>query len=82
MLILSPHFNSRLDTLLIALSTADASPCIGGAVSSNKNGGVQLGLAFILREGNLHFMHFSVYFASMINNIVLKVKYLWTLQKN
>jgi hypothetical protein len=53
----------------------------GEGVSSNKNGGVQLGLAFVLRGGNVHFMHFSLHFARMIDNIVLKVKYFWTLQK-
>ncbi len=52
-----------------------------GGVTSNKNGGVQLGLAFVFRWKNVHFMHFSVHFASMVDNIVLKVKYFWTLQK-
>jgi hypothetical protein len=53
-----------------------------GCVTNNKNGGVQLGLAVVLRGENVQFLHFSVYFASMIDNIVLKVKYFWTLQKN
>jgi hypothetical protein len=39
-------------------------------------------MAFILRGGNVHFLHFSVHFASMIDIIVLKVKYFWTIQKN
>jgi hypothetical protein len=50
-----------------------------GCVSSNINGGLQLGLAFVLRGGNVIFLHFSLHFANMIDNIVLKVKYFWTL---
>jgi hypothetical protein len=66
MLILSPNFNARLDSLMLTLSTGDTSPCMGGGVTGNKNGGVQLGLAFIFRGGNVHFMHFSVHFASIV----------------
>jgi hypothetical protein len=51
-------------------------------VSGNKNEGVQLGLAFVFRGENVHFLHSSVHFASMIDKIVLRVKYFWTLQKN
>jgi hypothetical protein len=80
MLILSPHLYARLDSLMLALSTGDASPCTGG-VTSNKNGGLQLGLAFVLRRKNVYFLHLSVHFASMIDNIVRKVKYFWTLPK-
>ena len=50
-----------------------------GCVTCNKNGWVQLGLAFILRGKTVHFLHLSVHFASMIDSIVLKVKYFWTL---
>jgi hypothetical protein len=39
MLILSPHFNARLDTLMIALSMADASPCMGRVSAAIKMGG-------------------------------------------
>jgi hypothetical protein len=53
-----------------------------GGVTSNKNWGVQLGLAFVLRGKAVHFLHLSVHFASMIDNIVLKVKYFRRLQKN
>ena len=52
-------------------------------VSGNKNGGVQFGLAFVLRGGNTPFLRTSVHFASMIDNVVLEiVEYFWTLQKN
>jgi hypothetical protein len=54
----------------------------GVCVTGNKNGGVQLGLAFVFRGKNGHFMHYSVHFTSMIDDIVLKVKYFWTLGKN
>jgi hypothetical protein len=51
-------------------------------VSGNKNGGVQFGLAFVLRGGNTPFLQTSVHFASMIlDNVVLKIEFLWTLQK-
>jgi hypothetical protein len=43
-----------------------------GGFTGNDNGGVELGLAFVLRGGNMHFLHSSVHFASMIDNIVLK----------
>ena len=45
-------------------------------------GGVQFGLAFVLRGGNTPFLRTSVHFASMINNLVVKIEYFWTLQKN
>ncbi len=79
MLILSPHFNARLDALMLASSTADTSPCIGGMSVAINMGGVQLCLALVFRGGNVHFMHFSVLFASMVDNIVLKEKYFWML---
>ncbi len=50
-------------------------------MSSNKNGGVQFGLAFVLRGGNTSFLQTSVDFASVIDNGVLKIEYFWTLQK-
>ncbi len=59
----------------------DTSPCTGGVSLVIKMGGVQLGLTFVLRGGYVHFLHFSVHVTSMIANIVLKVKYFWTLQK-
>jgi hypothetical protein len=52
-----------------------------GCVTSNKNGGVQLGLDFVLRGKTVHFLHFSVHFARMIDDIVFKIQYFWTLQK-
>ncbi len=52
-----------------------------GGVSSNKHGGVQFGLAFVLRGGNAPFLQTSVYFASMIDYLVLKIEYFWTLKK-
>jgi len=42
-------------------------------VSGNKNGGVQFGLAFVLRGGNTPFLRTSVHFASMIDNVVIKI---------
>ncbi len=51
-------------------------------VTSNENGEVQLGLAFIFRGGNVHVLNSSVHFASMVDNLVFKVHYFWTLQKN
>ncbi len=36
-------------------------------------------MSFVFRGENVHFLHFSVHFASMIDKIVLKVKYFWTL---
>jgi hypothetical protein len=53
-----------------------------GGVSGNKNGGMQSGLAFVLRGGNTPFLRTSVHFASMIEYAVLKIEYFWTLQKN
>jgi hypothetical protein len=53
-----------------------------GCVSGNKNGGVQFGLAFILRGGNTPFLRTSVHVAIMIDNVVLMIEYFWTLQKN
>ncbi len=50
-------------------------------MAGNKNGGVQLGLAFVLRSKNTPFLHTSVHFASMIGNLVLKVEYFETLKK-
>ena len=50
-------------------------------VSGNKNGGVQFGLAFVLRGGNTPFLQTSVDFASVIDNVVLKIEYFWTLEK-
>jgi hypothetical protein len=50
-------------------------------VTSNKNGGVQLGLAFIFRGGNVHVLNFSVHFASRVDNLVFEVQYFWTLKK-
>ncbi len=52
-----------------------------GCVTGNKNGGVQLGLAFVLRGKNTPVLHTSVHFASMIGNLVLKVEYFGTLKK-
>ncbi len=46
-----------------------------GCVSGNKNGGVQFGLVFVLRGGNTPFFRTSVHFASMIDNLVLKIEY-------
>jgi hypothetical protein len=46
-----------------------------GCVTSNKNGGVQLGMAFVLRGKNTAFFSTSVHFAGMIDNLVLKVQY-------
>jgi hypothetical protein len=40
-------------------------------VSGNKNGGVQFGLAFVLRGGNTPFLQTS---ASMTDNVVLKIE--------
>jgi hypothetical protein len=40
---------------------------------------IRLGLCF--EGGNYAFFHLSVHFASMIDNIVLEVKYFWTLKK-
>jgi hypothetical protein len=55
-------------------------PCTGrGCVIGNKNGGVQLGLAFVLRGKNTPFLRTSVHFASMIVNLLLKVEYFGTL---
>jgi hypothetical protein len=39
MLILSPHFNARLDTLMLALSMGDTSPCMGCVPLAIKMGG-------------------------------------------
>jgi hypothetical protein len=50
-------------------------------VSGNKKGGVQFGLGFSLRGGNTPFLRTSVHFASMIDNVVLKIEFFWTLQK-
>jgi hypothetical protein len=51
-------------------------------VTSNKNGGgVQLGLAFVFRGGNVHVLNSSVHFASMLDILVFTVQYFWTLQK-
>jgi hypothetical protein len=52
-----------------------------GCVTINKNGGVQLGLAFVLGGVNVHVLNPSVHFASMVDNLVLKVQYFWTLKK-
>ena len=52
-----------------------------GCVTGNKNGGVQLGLAFVFRGKNTPFLRTSVHFASMIGNLVLKVEYFGTLKK-
>jgi hypothetical protein len=51
-------------------------------VTGNKNGGLQLGLAFVFWGGNVHFLNSSVHFASMVDNLVCKVQYFLTLQKN
>ena len=47
-----------------------------GGVSGNKNGGMQSGLAFVLRGGNTPFLRTSVHFASMIEYAVLKIEYI------
>ena len=44
-------------------------------------GGVQLGLAFVFRGKSVHVLNSSVHFASMVDNLVFKVQYFWTLQK-
>jgi hypothetical protein len=82
MLILSPYFNARLHTLMLALSRGDTSPCTGCVSPVIKIGGVQLGLAFIFRGGNVHVLNLSLHFASMVDNLVTKIQYFWTLQKN
>jgi hypothetical protein len=74
-LILSPYFNARLGTLMLSLSTADTSPCTGGVSSVIKLGGVQLGLVFVFKGGNVHVLNSSVHFARMVDNLVLKVQY-------
>ena len=51
-------------------------------MSGYKNGGVQFGLAFVLRGGDTPFVRTSVYFASMTDNVELKIEYFWTLEKN
>jgi hypothetical protein len=81
MLILSPYFNGRLNTLMLAMTTGDTSPCTGGVSPVIKMWGVQLGLAFVLREKNTHNLISSVHIASMVDNLVLKEQYFWTLQK-
>jgi hypothetical protein len=53
-----------------------------GCVSGNKSGGVQFGLAFVLREENTPFLQTSVQIASIIDNVVLMIGYFRTLQKN
>ncbi len=54
----------------------------GVCVIDKKWGGRgQLGLAFVIRRINAHVKYFSVHFASMIDSIVLKAKYFWTLKK-
>jgi hypothetical protein len=60
----------------------DTSPCMGGGgVTGDKNGGVRLGLAFVLRGKTVHVLKSSVHFASMVDNLVFKVQYFWTLKK-
>jgi hypothetical protein len=49
--------------------------------TSNKNGGVQLDLAFVFRGKNTPFFCTSVNLDSMIDNSVLKLQYIWTLKK-
>ena len=49
-------------------------------MTGNKNGGVQLGLAFVFRGKNTPFLRTSVHFASMIGNLVIKVDYFGTLK--
>ena len=81
--IFSPYFKARFHTLLmLTMSTAHTPPCTRGCVSDNKNGGVQFRLAFVLRGANTPFLQTSVHFASMIDNIVLKIEYFGTLPKN
>jgi hypothetical protein len=75
MLILCPQLNARLDTLILAPSMGDTSPFIGGVSPVIKMGGVQLGLAFVLRGKTVHFLHLSVHFASMIDNTAFNRKY-------
>jgi hypothetical protein len=50
----------------------------GVCVTGNRNGGLQLGLAFVFRGGNMNVLNASVHFASMVDNLVFKVQYLDT----
>jgi hypothetical protein len=51
-------------------------------VTSNKNWGVHLGLAFVFRGEDAHVLNSSVHFAIMVDNVVFMVQYFWTLQKS
>ncbi len=44
-------------------------------MTSNKNGGVQLGLAFVFGGGNVHVVKSIVHFTSMVDNLVFNVQY-------
>ena len=53
----------------------------GGVSPATTMGWVQLGLAIVLGGEIMQFLHSNVHFASMIGNLVFKVKSFWTLQK-
>jgi hypothetical protein len=56
MLLLSPHLNARLDTLILAPSMGDTSSCTGGVSLVIKlGGGGAVSLTFVLRWGYVHF---------------------------
>ncbi len=61
-------------------SMGDTSPCTGGVSLVIIMGvAVRLGLCF---EGrNVHVLNSSVHFASIVDNLKLKIQYFWTLQK-
>jgi hypothetical protein len=42
---------------------------------------LQFVLACVLRGGNTPFLRTSVHFASMIDNVVLKIEYFWSQEK-
>ena len=63
-----PLFNARTNAKLLTPSRADTSQCTGEVSAAVKKGGMQVGLAFILRGQNMHFLCTSVRYLGSLSS--------------